>query len=135
MMAKTTRVPTVWKVKAPRSGLPRIPFVQRCRLRDVDGEHDGLICDLSPAGVFVRMEPVLPKGALLGVSFRLFPSDEEPVRATAEVVWQNDPDAPSVADLPPGCGLRFLDLPEADSHRIDVLVRAYGLSFASSVTG
>jgi len=123
------KVPTTWKVKEPRSGRARIPFVQRCTVTEPRGECKALICDLSVAGAYVRLDPPPRRGATLGLSFHLFPADPQPVVATAEVVWRNAPDSPRVADLPPGCGLRFLDISADDSDRIAALVHAYAVSF------
>jgi hypothetical protein len=122
-------VPTSWRIRQPRSGASRIPFVQRCQLVGPGGERAALICDLSAVGLYVRIDPAPPQGALFQVLFRLFPSDERPMRAHAVVAWQNPAGVPRVRDLPPGCGLRFLDLPATDAERVEALVRAYKCCF------
>ncbi len=122
-------VPTAWRIRQPHSGASRIPFVQRCRMHGPTGEREGLICDLSTIGLFVRVDPVPPPGALFQVEFRLFPSDEQAVRSYAVVAWQNPAGTPRVRELPPGCGLRFLDLMATDRERIESLVRAYKFCF------
>ena len=120
------RVPTEWRVRQPFSGRVRIPFVQHCRVEEsgrlVPG---GLLCDLSTAGAYLRLHPAPRAGARLTLSFSLFPGDELPIVAQAEVCWLNVPDALRVPGLPPGCGLRFVGLEPHDLDRIQGLVAAY----------
>lgn len=117
------RVPAAWRIREPRSGLVRIPFVSRCRMEGIRHTADGLICDLSAAGLFVAMEPVPAPAEHFRVSFAL-PGDE-PVEVDAMVMWRNAGASPRMPDLPTGCGLRFLALPPEARGRIETLVKAY----------
>jgi hypothetical protein len=124
-MQKTTlRVPSDFRMRQPLSGNVRIPFLQRCRVSGPDGEQQGLICDLSTAGIYVRLDRLPDWGTVVHVTFDLFPGDPIPMQVDAEVVWQNVPEQPRVPDLPPGCGLRFVQTSPGDAARIAALVTA-----------
>src|SRR4051812_19996842 len=123
-MLKTIRVPTEVRVRAPRSGHLRIPFLQHCQVTGPVGDQTGLICDLSTTGVYVRLERLPPAGATVRVAFQLFPGDPRPLEVEAEVMWHNEPVAPRIPHLPPGCGLRFTQVSPEDAARIAGLVQA-----------
>jgi hypothetical protein len=122
------RVPTAWRVREPRSGLSRIPFVQRCRLEGAQGPIHGLICDIGILGVYVSLDAVPQAGEVYELSF-LLPGGETPVAVQGRVVWRNAHSERRVKDLPPGCGLRFIDLLKQDRDRISAMVRAYTMPF------
>lgn len=118
------RLPVKLYVRQPRSGILRIPFLQPCQLASASGEQTGLVCDLSTAGVYVRLDRLPPPGERVDVSFQLFPGDPLPLQAQAEVAWVNEPESPRLPDLPPGCGLRFLHMSPEDALRVSELVKA-----------
>jgi hypothetical protein len=72
----------------------------------------------------VALEPVLPSGARVTLSFRL-PQNERPVRVESQVTWENPHQDNPIHGLPPGCGLRFLSLSLDDRRRIDGLIDDY----------
>ena len=125
MPKPTLRVPTELRVKLPTSGRARIPFLQRCKVKGPDGrEHAGLICDLSTAGIYVRIDPLPEWHTVVHVTFELLPGDPMPMQVDAEVAWLNDPAEPRVPELPPGAGLRFVETSPEAAARIAALVKA-----------
>jgi PilZ domain len=64
--------------------------------------------DLSDSGAAIRSENALPTSARLGFEC-LLPSSREPIKAKAEVVWQ---------DTRGGVGIRFLDMPAQSRKRL-----------------
>jgi hypothetical protein len=124
-MKPVLRVPTELRVKHPSSGRARIPFLQRCKVTAPGGlEQSGLICDLSTAGIYVRMDPLPEWHSVVHVTFDLLPGDPFPMQLDAEVAWLNDPAEPRVPELPPGVGLRFVDSSPEATARIASLVKA-----------
>ena len=76
--------------------------------------------DLSRGGAFVEMDDPLPVGARFLMTFELPGSD--PVEVEAEVAWIFRLED-SVADLPPGMGVRFVDLSDEAGEIIDGFLR------------
>ncbi len=118
------RVPMALGASTPKSGFVRVPYIQRCRI-----EHDGktraaVVCNLSVIGVYVTIDPLLPEGARIKISF-LLPGDPRSFRALATVRWLNPEDPQKVDSLAPGCGLRFDDLPEDETRRLERVVFDY----------
>lgn len=102
----------------------RIPFVAPCVLSGLDGPRRAAVCNLSRDGVYVSVDPVPAAGAALIVGFRL-PGEAEAFERLAVVAWRNPEGPGRVRALPPGCGLRFSGLSEADSARLSELVATY----------
>lgn len=69
--------------------------------------YTGLTCDLGTGGLFVATHWLRPVGTRLRVRFAL-PGLDEPIAADVEVRWVRDG---RFSALPPGLGLRFVDLP------------------------
>lgn len=65
--------------------------------------------NLSSGGVFIETRDIRPVDTLLTLKFKLSGNDAV-ICCRAGVAWTNDPDHPKDADLPPGMGLRFVDL-------------------------
>ena len=116
-------LPTDLKIRQPRSGPVRIPFMRRCVITGPLNRQQGLICDISTAGMYVRLHGELEPGTTVQVSFDLF-SGEPPVEAEAAVMWQNS-ESSRVRELPPGCGLSFLRMDPDDAARVAALVKGY----------
>jgi len=116
-------------VPRPRSGPVRIPYVRPCLLA-VDGASlPAVLCNLSLAGAYVAVDPLPAVGQHVSVRFA---AGSAPIETPCEVAWVN-PDGHGRCQrlgrrthrLPPGCGLRFLDV-SVDAHRrVDALLRAY----------
>ncbi len=110
-------------------GLARIPYVRRCLLRRGQRRVEAVICNLSVVGLYVTFlrplaEAVPEAGEDVGVTF-LLPDDPVPVRAEANVTWQNLDEPEEVDSLPVGCGLRFASLGLEDQQRLGALVHDY----------
>jgi uncharacterized protein (TIGR02266 family) len=69
--------------------------------------YTGLTCDISAGGLFVATHVLRPPGTRLRVRFAL-PGLEQPIETEVEVRWVRDS---GFSTLPPGMGLRFLQLP------------------------
>lgn len=108
----------------PQSGQLRVPFVRRCQLETLSGRVEVIVCNLSIEGAYAAVEPIPLIGDVVQLSFPL-PGSELPVRVEAEVCWRNSTQHHKVHGLPPGCGLRFLNLSPTDQERIDAFVQSY----------
>jgi serine/threonine-protein kinase len=87
--------------------------------------------NLSEGGMFVEAVTSARPGTILDVGIYLDrPGEHAEVVTDAEVVWRNSPDdAGYEPDLPPGLGLRFVDLDEEDRQILrDFLSRTDGAS-------
>jgi hypothetical protein len=111
-------------IHQPNSKLWRVPFVRRCRVEWGGNTGDALCCNINTDGVYVAIHPIPPVGKTVQLRFEL-PGNAIPVVVEAEVCWENSAQAHKVHSLPPGCGLRFLDLPEPYRERIADLVKEY----------
>ncbi len=83
----------------------------------LSSEHNfyaGFVENLSNGGVFVATHSLKAVGTVFEISISL-PAGDEPVRARGEVRWVREYGEHS--DVPPGVGIRFLDL------RADALAR------------
>ena len=111
-------------IQQPHSKLWRVPYVRRCRVEWTSGLQDALCCNISADGVYIAVNPIPPVGERVRLHIEL-PGNEIPVVVEAEVCWENSAQTHKVHSLPPGCGLRFLDLPEPDRERVADLVKEY----------
>ena len=75
-------------------------------------------------GAYLAMDEIPPLGAQLSLGFT-FPGNSREVRAGSTVVWVNPRQQHPVHSLPPGVGVKFQGLAEADRQRIDAFVREY----------
>jgi len=117
-------------VTQPASGQLRIPFVTSCVLSTKDGIVRGTLCNLSARGAYAAVPEPPRRGESLLVSFRL-PGQAELFERAALCAWENPPRATRVRALPPGCGLHFVDLSDADVALLEATVADY---LAASVT-
>ena len=69
--------------------------------------YTGLTSDISTGGLFVATHCLRPTGTTLRVRFAL-PGLDDPIEADVEVRWVRDG---RFSTLPPGLGLRFVELP------------------------
>jgi Tfp pilus assembly protein PilZ len=103
-------------VSDPALARIRIPFVKRAVLLCRGREEDAFIVDLGLSGVFVERYEPLPRGEAVVVRFRL-PGNAIAIEAPCEVAWSQAPGTPSHG-LPPGVGLHFSGLADADRERL-----------------
>ena len=108
----------------PRSGFRRMPYVEPCVIVGESATWEGVICNLSLLGVYVTLDPVPPMGVRLRLYF-CTPDRPDPLESACEVVWVNNDGSPTPSSLPPGCGLRFLDLDDASRAELELLALEY----------
>lgn len=105
----------------PETAKLRIPFVAPCQLTTSAGVARGNVCNLSAHGLYVSAAAVPVTGEALIVSFRL-PGVSERFERAALVTWRNPEGPDRVRALPPGFGLRFANLTDADRDLLHRLV-------------
>jgi len=108
-------------ISQPFSGAKRVAFVQPCHVAAGGAEAEGTIRNISVLGVYLAVEPIPKAGEALRLRFDL-PEGAGTVEVDAEVAWRNTPQRRKVPSLPPGCGLRFIDLGDRDRRRLEALV-------------
>jgi hypothetical protein len=103
----------------------RIPFVRRATLEGEKRREDVFLIDIGFAGVFVERKEPLPVDEPLEIRF-LWPGSEIPFQARCRVAWWHPEGAPlSSKSLPPGAGLQFTEMSEADRERLRALLVDY----------
>jgi uncharacterized protein (TIGR02266 family) len=101
----------------------RVPLVRKCQLTFEDGRAgSAFLVNLSVVGVYLAMDDAPPLGARLSCRFS-FPGNSREVHADGVVVWLNPRQQHPVHSLPPGIGLKFDQISEADRARIQRFVR------------
>jgi hypothetical protein len=109
----------------PPKGHERIALCERCQF-EIAGSgapREGVVWNVSAVGLYLVVHSdIPPEDATVIVSLWL-PGDPRPLRAEAQVVWRNPPSHHSGSGakafrFPPGCGLKFVDIAEADLARI-----------------
>lgn len=103
----------------------RVPLVRRCQLTFPDGRTGtAFIVNVSVVGAYLAMDEAPPLGAELSVGFT-FPDNSREIQARSVVVWLNPRQQHPVHSLPPGVGVKFRQLAEADRVRVEAFVREY----------
>ena len=96
----------------------RIPLVQRARLTHGGVTEDVFTADIGLLGVFVERVRPLAAGEEVELRFPL-PGNEIPLVARCRVAWFHAEGAHLQSKtLPPGLGLEFLHLSDADRERL-----------------
>lgn len=113
----------------PYSGRWRIMCQEPCDLEVLEENHPGTLWNVSVTGAYVALpSPSVEAGRHVRLSFCL-PGELTMIQVTARVAWVNLPlDAKNAcgkraSELPPGCGLEFLDLAQTDRTRITARVQ------------
>ena len=115
----------------PQIEKARIPFVAPCVVAGREGPVRGNVCNLSTEGVYVTVDPIPEPGAAVIVSFRL-PGQEELFERAATIAWVNPEGPDRMRALAPGCGMRFVNLSDADRVVLtDLVDRFAGLLVAA----
>ena len=100
----------------------RIPFVRRATLLRGGGEEEVFVFDIGLAGVFVERAESLAHDEHLSIRFP-WPGSERLFEARCRVAWWHPEGAAlSSKDLPPGGGLEFVEMSEADGERLRTLL-------------
>jgi len=103
----------------------RIPFVRRVALVSTARREDAFMIDIGLAGAFVERADSLPIDELLEIRFP-WPGSEIPFSARCRVAWWHPEGGPlSSKSLPPGAGLQFVEMSEADRERLRALLGDY----------
>jgi hypothetical protein len=123
-----TRVPSrAHQAPPPQSVLRqlRIPFVRRATLVRGGAQEEAFVIDIGLAGVFVERAEPLERDERLSISFP-WPGSERPFEARCRVAWWHpEGEALSSKSLPPGGGLEFVGMSEADAERLRTFLLEY----------
>jgi hypothetical protein len=120
-------------LSSPRESAPpesvlqqlRIPFVRRVALVSSARSEDAFMIDIGLAGAFVERADSLPIDELLEIRFP-WPGSEIPFSARCRVAWWHpEGGALSSKSLPPGAGLQFVEMSDADRERLRGLLADY----------
>ncbi len=96
----------------------RIPFVRRVTLASAARREDAFMIDIGFAGAFVEHAESMVVGEAVEIRFP-WPGSEIPFCAQCRVAWWHPSGAPlSSKSLPPGAGLQFVEMSEADRERL-----------------
>ena len=120
-------LPTVRAPAPPETVLRqlRIPFVRRATLSSATWSEDVFLIDIGLAGAFVERTEPLPLDEELEIRFA-WPGSEIPFCARCRVAWWHPAGGPlSSKSLPPGAGLQFVRMSEADGERLHGLLVDY----------
>lgn len=82
--------------------------------------------NMSTGGIFIETAEPMSVDTTLFVKFRL-PVNGESISCKTKVAWTNEPGEIKSRDLPPGMGLRFLDLSLDRIHAIRGFINQAGL--------
>jgi uncharacterized protein (TIGR02266 family) len=93
-----------------------------CATAQMSGPVTLTTADFSEGGVFLKTEFPLDPGTRFGCRFHL--DEGAPVLAEAEVAWVRS--GPPEATPPPGMGVRFVQLDQADAARVRAYVEGIG---------
>jgi hypothetical protein len=118
------------------SGLLRVPFVRRCTLEFEDGRSQaGFVVNINVLGAYVARDDVargaaapaagLPRTGENVVCRFLIPGRQAEIHVRGVVSWVNVQQQHPVHSLPPGFGIRFEGLSDADRARIEEVVVDY----------
>jgi hypothetical protein len=109
------------------SGLLRVPFVRRCFIT-FDGApaaESAFLVNINVLGTYIAWDPRPPQ---LGLALRLrfgMAGTEREVSPRGVVAWINLRQQHPVHSLPPGFGVRFLDLQPEARRAIEDIVDDY----------
>jgi PilZ domain len=100
----------------------RMLFVRRVTLVSPSRREEVFMIDIGLAGAFVEHAEPLPVDQALEIHFP-WPGSEIPFSARCRVAWWHPEGGPlSSKSLPPGVGLQFVEMSEADRDRLRTLL-------------
>ena len=123
----TPALPSAREPAPPESVLRqlRIPFVRKAGLVSVAGREDVFLIDIGLAGVFVERALAMVVDETVEIRFP-WPGSEIPFSARCRVAWWHPEGGPlSSKSLPPGAGLQFVQMSDADRERLRALLVDY----------
>ena len=109
------------------AGLLRVPFVRRCLMDFDDGaSSSAFLVNINVLGAYLAVdkEKMPSLGQAVMCHFNL-PDSEREVVARGVVAWLNPRQQHPVHSLPPGIGVKFLQISPEDQGRIERLVEEY----------
>jgi hypothetical protein len=107
------------------AGMLRVPFIRRCALEFADGSSDSaFIVNINVLGCYVARDELPPLGQRLRCRFGT-PGLDRDVVVAGQVAWLNSRQQHPVHSLPPGFGVKFLDLTADSRRRIEGIVEGY----------
>jgi len=100
-------------------------MVRRCEVVPATGlRSEGFLVNLNVLGAYLAWEGRVRMSEVVRLSFTL-PGNDQPVTLRGVVAWVNPTQAHPVHSLPPGFGVKFLDLDEHTRQRIVAAVTEY----------
>lgn len=105
-----------------RRGVDRLPIELRVEYRRLNSFFADYTKNISKGGTFIRTAKPLPPGTEF-VFVLIIPKLPEPLRLNGEVVWTTDP-ARATEEEPPGMGIRFKYVDDAERHATEEIVEA-----------
>jgi type IV pilus assembly protein PilZ len=101
---------------ADRRSAPRVVLKTAVTFSSESNFYTGFLDNISEGGLFIATYHPAQLGTMMQVEFSL-PDDGEPISVEAEVRWVRETQSDSA--VPPGIGLRFVNLPVAERDRIE----------------
>jgi Tfp pilus assembly protein PilZ len=103
----------------------RVPFVRLCALSFADGrEQAAFIVNINVLGAYLAWDEPASVGEGLVLRFGT-PGNAIGLEIRSATAWVNPRQQHRVHSLPPGFGVRFLDLPDEARRRIERIVEEY----------
>ena len=106
------------------SGLLRVPFVRSCSLAVEGHARSAMIVNINVLGAYLACDEIPDVGTSVAIVFQV-PGNEIETEIRGQVAWMNPVQQHKVHSLPPGFGMRFVELPDAARARIQVIVGEY----------
>ena len=107
------------------SGLLRVPFVRLGSLRFDDGsEAKAFVVNLNILGAYIAWDDTAAVGQAVALRFGI-PGSAVELDTHGVIAWLNPRQQHPVHSLPPGFGLKFLELDDETQRRIEIVVRDY----------
>jgi hypothetical protein len=103
----------------------RIPFVRRATLVSKLLTEEVFLIDIGLCGAFIERAQALPVDQAVEICVP-WPGSEVPFSARCRVAWWHAEGAPLASkSLPPGAGLQFVEMSDADRTRLRALLVDY----------
>ena len=107
------------------TGLLRVPFMRRCHLNLQDGtSFSAFIVNINVLGAYVARDDLPRLGQPLACRFQM-PGNEREIAINGVVAWVNPKQQHPVHSLPPGFGIKFVELAPEDRRKIAGFVEDY----------
>jgi hypothetical protein len=103
----------------------RIPFIRRAVLVSAAATEDVFLIDIGLTGAFIERAQALAVNQEFQIRVP-WPGSEIPFQARCRVAWWHPEGAPLASkSLPPGAGLQFVEMSDADRTRLRTLLVEY----------